>query len=91
MAGRFPGLLTWLYDHSSNLGMQNLRQNKDQGRIVAQKLLDSKRQELKDGTAKKDVMSSLGLSLPHLLLLAWSLRTSQSQSSPVILSAKTGD
>ena len=73
IAGRFPGLLRWLYNHSSHRGMQNLRRNKEQGRIVARKLVDSKRQELKDGTAKKDTISLLGLLLPHLLLLAWSL------------------
>ena len=60
----FPGLITWLSDHSSDPGVQNLRWNKAQGRIVARKLLDSKRQELKDGVARKDFMSLLG-SLPH--------------------------
>ena len=69
VAGRFPGLLTWLYDHSSHLGMQNLRQNKNQGRIVARKLVDSKRRELKDGMVKKDALSLLGsLLLPSILL-----------------------
>jgi len=66
IAGRFPGLLTWLHDHSNHHGMQNLRQNKDQGRIVARELVDSKRRELKDGTAKKDALSLLG-SLPPLI------------------------
>jgi len=67
IAGWFPGLLTWLYDHSSHLGMQNLRQNRDQGRTVAQKLVESKRRELEDGTVRKDALSLLGTLLPHPL------------------------
>lgn len=61
--GLFPGLLTWLCDNSSDPGMQRLRQNKDEAHKVARKLLDSKRQELKAGTPRKDLMSLLGLSL----------------------------
>ena len=61
----FPGLLTWLHDNSSDPGMQKLRWNRDQARSVARKLLDSKRQELKDGVPRKDIMSFLGLLL-HL-------------------------
>ena len=59
-----PGLITWLFNNSRDPRMQHLRQNKEHGRAVARKLLDSKRQELKDGTARKDVMSLLGLLLP---------------------------
>jgi len=50
--------------------MQNLRWNRDEARSVARRLLDSKRQELKDGTPGKDIMSLLGLSLSHLFLLS---------------------
>lgn len=57
----FPGLITWLFDHGSHPGLRNLRDNKYQGRAVARKLLESKRQELKNGTVRKDVMSLLGL------------------------------
>ena len=60
----FPGLITWLFKHGKHPGLQNLRLNMDQGRIVARKLLDSKRQELEDGTARKDAMSLLGSLLP---------------------------
>ena len=56
----FPGLVTWLFDHGSHPGLRNLRDNKAQGRAIARKLLDSKRQELKDGAVRKDVMSLLG-------------------------------
>jgi len=69
ITGWFPGLITWLAGSSSDPGMQNLRRNKDQGRIVARELLDSKRQELKDGMARKDVMSLLGLSLSKCICL----------------------
>ena len=61
ITGWFPGLLTWIYEISSHPGIQKLRWNKDQVRGVARKLLDSKRQELKAGVPKKDVMSFLGL------------------------------
>jgi len=60
----FPGLITWIFDHSSSPGVQNLRENQDRGRAVAQKLLESKRQELRDGVVRKDVMSLLGLLFP---------------------------
>ena len=85
-----PGLLTWLHDNSSHPGMQNLRQNRDQVRSIARKLLDSKRQELKDGTSTKDIMSLLGLS-PLLFPFTWLLKNSSPQLKLAILSARTGD
>ena len=62
-----PGLLTWVYENSSNPGMQKLRRNKEEVRNVARGLLDSKRRELKAGVPRRDVMSLLG-SLASLLL-----------------------
>ena len=56
--------MTWVYDNFRYPGMQRIRQNKEEAHRVARKLLDSKRQELKDGTPRKDVMSLLGLLLP---------------------------
>ena len=53
--------MTWVYDNFRYPGMQRIRQNKEEAHRVARKLLDSKRQELKDGTPRKDVMSLLGL------------------------------
>ena len=64
VSGWFPGLITWLFDHASHPGLQNLRDNKDQGRAVARKLLESKRQELRNGVVRKDVMSLLGPLFP---------------------------
>ena len=56
----FPGLLTWISNHSNSPGMQKLRQHRGEAHAVARRLLDSKRQELKDGVPRKDVMSLLG-------------------------------
>jgi len=64
ITGWFPGLLTWIFNNSSRPGLMNLRRNMDLGRSIARQLLESKRRELKDGAARKDVMSLLGLPLP---------------------------
>ena len=53
--------MTWVFNNFRYPGMQRIRQNKEEAHIVARELLDSKRQELKDGTPRKDVMSLLGL------------------------------
>ena len=58
--------MTWAYDNFKYPGMQRIRQNKEAHR-VARKLLDSKRQELKDGMPRKDVMSLLGLLSPSFV------------------------
>jgi len=91
ITGWFPGLITWVYNNSNNPGIQNLRWNKEQGQIIARKLVNLKRQELKDGMARKDIMSLLGLSPLPSLLLAWALKTCPLQSNLVILSARNGD
>jgi len=64
VAGWFPGLLPWLFDNSSDPGMRKLQRNKDEAHRVARELLDSKRQELKAGVPKKDLMSLLGALFP---------------------------
>lgn len=75
LTGKIPGLIPWLFDHSSHPAMQKVRSNKDQGRGVARQLLDLKRQELKDGSLRKDVMSFLGSWLA-VISFEWSLRYS---------------
>ena len=55
--------MTWVFNNFRYPGMQGIRQNKEEAHSVARELLDSKRQELKDGTPRKDVMSLLGLLL----------------------------
>jgi len=91
ITGWFPGLITWIFSISGDPGLQNLRQNKHQGRVAARKLLDAKRQELKDGTARKDVMSLLGSLLPSFTPVRMFIEDPSPQSSLVILSAGTGD
>jgi len=66
VAGWFPGLLPWLCDNSNTPGMQNLRWNKTEAHNVARELIDSKREELRAGTPRKDLMSMLGSLLPLL-------------------------
>ena len=73
--GWFPGLITWLRENSSNPGMKKLKQNMSMGRRVARGLLDSKRQELKDGASRKDVMSLLGLLLPLLYSICMAIES----------------
>ena len=71
VAGWVPGLLPWLCDNGSGPGMKNLRRNKIEAHNVARELVDSKRQELKAGTPRKDLMSMLGpLFPPHFLPFA---------------------
>ena len=60
-------MMTWAYDNFKYPGMQRIRQNKEEAHRVARKLLDSKRQELKDGMPRKDVMSLLGLLSPSFV------------------------
>ena len=65
--------------------MQTLRQNREEAHSVARKLLDSKRQELKDGTPRKDVMSLLGSLFPAFFFIpvvVEDLPRSQSQCFP---------
>ena len=71
ISGQFPGLMAWVYDNFKYPGMQRIRQNKEEAHKVARKLLDSKRQELKDGAPRKDVMSLLGLLLPFFHLCVY--------------------
>ena len=82
-------MLPWLCDQSNTPGMQNLRRNKVEAHSVARELVDSKREELRAGTPRKDLMSMLGSSpLAPLPLLAWLLRAFFTQSKQMILSAK---
>jgi len=73
VAGWFPGLLPWLFDNSSDPGMRKLQRNKEEAHSVAQELLDAKRQELKAGIPRKDLMSLLGSLFPFSLqfLFVW--------------------
>ena len=89
VAGWFPGLLPWLCDNSNDPGMKNLRWNKVSAHTVARELVDSKRQELKAGTPRKDLMSMLG-SLLSSFALVYAVIDGRSlpQSKPTMPSAR---
>ena len=60
-AGWFPnGLITWVFERGQSPGQVKLRENRDEARRVARTLIDAKREELKAGTARRDLMSLLG-------------------------------
>jgi hypothetical protein len=60
----FPsGILTWYFERSQSPGQVQLRQNRDEAHRVARVLIDAKREELKAGASRRDLMSLLG-SLP---------------------------
>ena len=54
------GTSTWISNRNKSPGMVNLRENKTYAHEVAAKLIEEKRQEMKDGTSRKDLLSSLG-------------------------------
>lgn len=56
------GFATWVFNRSSTPGIVQIRENKTLAHEVAARLIDEKRQELKDGTSRKDILSLLGSS-----------------------------
>lgn len=56
------GFATWVVNRSQRPGMVNLRENRTLAREVAVKLVEEKKQGLKDGTSRKDLLSLLGSS-----------------------------
>jgi hypothetical protein len=54
------GLGAWLTDRRKSPGMIKLRENKTYAHEVASKLIEEKKQEMKDGTSGKDLLSLLG-------------------------------
>ena len=54
------GSSTWLFNRDKSSGMTRLRENRIYVREIATKLIEEKRQELKDGAPRKDVLSLLG-------------------------------
>ena len=56
------GLLTWLAERGQKSSQIKLRQNRTEAHRVARILIDQKREELRDGTSRRDVLSLLGLS-----------------------------
>jgi hypothetical protein len=56
------GLFAWMIDKSPRPELARLRENKIYSHKAAAKLIDEKKQELKDGASRKDVLSLLGSS-----------------------------
>lgn len=53
------GYGSWIYDIDKSPGMMRLRENRACAHEVASKLVEEKRQELKNGTPRKDLLSLL--------------------------------
>lgn len=53
------GTATWLFERGKGPGATKLRENKMYAHEVAAQLIEEKRQELRDGTSRKDVLSLL--------------------------------
>lgn len=53
------GFATWVVGRDKSPGIVNLRENRTYGREVAAKLIEEKKQELKSGTPRRDVLSLL--------------------------------
>lgn len=56
------GLVTWYLERDQSPGMVNIRENRIYAHEVAAKLIEEKRQELKNGTSQKDLLSLLSSS-----------------------------
>jgi hypothetical protein len=56
------GFGTWIMERDKRPGAAKLRENRDYTHEVAAKLIGDKKQELKEGTSQKDLLSSLGSS-----------------------------
>jgi len=54
------GFVTWMLERDKRPGMVMLRKNREYANEVAAKLIEEKRQELKDGTSRRDLLSLLG-------------------------------
>ena len=56
------GFCTWVSARDKSPGMVNLRENKKYVHEVARKLIEDKREELKNGAPRRDLLSLLGSS-----------------------------
>ena len=66
------GFVTRAMEWDKSPGMENLRENRKHAHEVAAKLIEEKRQELKNGTSRKDLLSLLGSShVPFTKLDIW--------------------
>jgi hypothetical protein len=58
------GFITWIMERDKSPGIVKLRENRAHAHEVAAKLIENKKQELKNGTPRKDLLSLLGQSAP---------------------------
>ena len=67
----------WIFERDRSPGMMRLRENRECAHEVAAKLIEEKRQELKDGTLRRDVLTLLGSSCSAFLKLdrLWNLKS----------------
>ena len=56
------GFTTWLLERDQRPAMVKVREHTTLAHEVAEKLIEDKKQELRDGTSRKDLLSLLGLS-----------------------------
>lgn len=56
------GAWLWFTNRNKSPGMVKIRENKTYAHEVAAKLIEEKRQEAKDGTPRRDLLSLLGRS-----------------------------
>ena len=56
------GLSTWVSARDKSPGMVNIRKNRSYAHEVTRKLIEDKKQELKDGASRRDILSLLGVS-----------------------------
>jgi hypothetical protein len=56
------GFATWVFERDQSPGIAKLRENRTYAREVAAKLIEEKKQELKNGTSRRDLLSLLGSS-----------------------------
>jgi len=53
------GFATWVFERDNRPGIAQLRENRSHTHEVAVRLIEDKRQELKDGTSRRDLLSLL--------------------------------
>ena len=54
------GFAAWMFETNKRPGMVRLRENRAYAHEVAARLIEEKRQEAKDGTSRRDVLTLLG-------------------------------
>ena len=61
--------VNWFFERNRSPGVMRLRENREYAHEVAAKLIEEKRQELKAGAPRRDVLTLLGSSCATFLRL----------------------